>query len=407
MAAETAWAQAAPGLSERRASPRRAAHRAALITGPGYPQTATVMDVSLAGMRLQAARPVPPGTPVEVEVSAPDKPMPMMFRGTVVRSDVHAPGDTELGVRVMPPKPTLTNHAAQAAAPRPLPEPVPQATGVSPAPRDHRTRVLVIPIVLVLLVVVSGPLARRVTGAMTGLASGLDGAEPGVPLGAAPIEESSGPVGRADIARAGMGDFVAIPRPRLPKVPSVPAAIQVQPMAALVPAGEGTLPVPPPGPGGSGQIAAFAASPGGMEEAPDFVWEYAPAPARQVRLTVSKSRHEVTVHAEGEPVRRFPVGLGEGDSTPGGVFTIANKIVDPEWYNRGDPVKAGDPRNPLGSRWMGLAHGGTRIPVGFHATDDPSSIGRNEGLGCIRMHPADVEALFDLCQPGTPVTILP
>jgi lipoprotein-anchoring transpeptidase ErfK/SrfK len=407
MAAETAWAKAAPGLSERRASPRRAAHRPALITGPGYPQTATVVYVSLAGMRLHAARPVPPGTPVEVEVTAPESPAPMMFRGTVVRSDVHAPGDTELGVRVRPPKPPVTNHATHAAMPRPLPEPVPQAPEVSPASRDRRTRVLVIPIVLVLLVVVSGPLANRVTGAMTGLGSGPRWAGPGVPLASAPTEQNTGTAGRADIARAGIVDFASIPRPRFTAIPSVPAAVQGQPMAALVAAGEGALPVPPPVPGGPGQVAAPAASPGGMGEAPDFVWEYAPAPARQVRLTVSKSRHEVTVHAEGEPVRRFPVGLGEDGSTPEGVFTIANKIVDPEWYNRGDPVKAGDPRNPLGSRWMGLAHGGTRIPVGFHATDDPSSIGRNEGLGCIRMHPADVEALFDLCQPGTPVTILP
>ena len=72
-------------------------------------------------------------------------------------------------------------------------------------------------------------------------------------------------------------------------------------------------------------------------------------------------------------VRRFPVGVGRNDATPRGTFRIANKITDPDWYNRGEVVEAGSPLNPLGKRWMGLGMGGPENPAtsyGLHPTDD-------------------------------------
>jgi len=57
--------------------------------------------------------------------------------------------------------------------------------------------------------------------------------------------------------------------------------------------------------------------------------------------------------------------------------------------------------NPLGSRWIG-----TSAPnIGFHATPQDSSVGHAASHGCMRMHRADVERLYDLIRVGTPVDI--
>ncbi|MFP4501526.1 MAG: L,D-transpeptidase family protein [Candidatus Hydrogenedentota bacterium] len=124
-------------------------------------------------------------------------------------------------------------------------------------------------------------------------------------------------------------------------------------------------------------------------------------------VEVRKADYVLVVHVDGEPVRAFPVGLGRGGSTPTGTFRIANKITDPDWYNRGKTVKTGDPRNPLGSRWMGLANDNGPTVYGIHPTSESASIGGNESRGCVRMRPADAETLFRLCAKGTPVCIVP
>jgi len=111
---------------------------------------------------------------------------------------------------------------------------------------------------------------------------------------------------------------------------------------------------------------------------------------------------------EGERLHAaFPIGTGGLELSPLGTFTIANRITDPDWYNRGTVVPAGDPENPLGSRWMGLARNGEAIPYGIHGTNEPASIGLPESRGCIRMYPSDIERLFGWCTPGTMVFIRP
>jgi lipoprotein-anchoring transpeptidase ErfK/SrfK len=42
---------------------------------------------------------------------------------------------------------------------------------------------------------------------------------------------------------------------------------------------------------------------------------------------------------------------------------------------------------------------------GIHGTWDESTIGKSESAGCIRMKNRDVEELYVLLPPGTPVTI--
>ena len=105
----------------------------------------------------------------------------------------------------------------------------------------------------------------------------------------------------------------------------------------------------------------------------------------------------------------FPVATGQAVyPTPLGRFQIVVKWKDPWWYPPPDPWAAGEsptppgPDNPLGPRWMGLSAPG----VGIHGTNNESSIGYSVSHGCIRMHVADAEWLFDHVRIGTTVYIV-
>jgi len=107
-------------------------------------------------------------------------------------------------------------------------------------------------------------------------------------------------------------------------------------------------------------------------------------------------------------VKKYPVGIGAPETpTPTGDFVIRNKIVNPTWYSPEGPIPPGDPRNLLGTRWMGISS--DKIPLsrgyGIHGTSEPETIGKAESDGCIRMFNEDVEELFGLVTIGTPVII--
>lgn len=101
-------------------------------------------------------------------------------------------------------------------------------------------------------------------------------------------------------------------------------------------------------------------------------------------------------------VKRYPVGTGKHDNTPRGTFRINLRQQNPTWYRPGAaPVPFGSPENQLGTRWLGIDAQG----YGIHGTWEPETIGGPTSAGCIRMHNADVEELFDLVRVGTPVII--
>lgn len=130
-------------------------------------------------------------------------------------------------------------------------------------------------------------------------------------------------------------------------------------------------------------------------------------PSAGVFIDIDKSDFTLTVFRDGKRESSYPIGLGADGSTPEGRFTIANKIGKPTWFNKGDPVPAGDPRNPLGEHWLGLAAERLATAYGIHGTSEPSSIGRAASAGCIRMRPGDVAAVFQSAEVGTPVYIRP
>ena len=66
-----------------------------------------------------------------------------------------------------------------------------------------------------------------------------------------------------------------------------------------------------------------------------------------------------------------------------------------------ETIPGGDPRNELGSRWIGF-----KPSYGVHGTIFPESIGKAESHGCVRMNNKDVEELYGLVVVGTPVKII-
>ncbi len=125
----------------------------------------------------------------------------------------------------------------------------------------------------------------------------------------------------------------------------------------------------------------------------------------EVRLEVHKSTFTLTVYIGGLWFKDYQVGVGKNDRTPEGEFEIANRIVDPPWFWKGEAIPAGDPRNILGTRWMGFKNKPGLTGFGIHGTTEPEGIPGAVSRGCIRMRNEDVEELFHFVPLGTKVLI--
>ena len=103
-------------------------------------------------------------------------------------------------------------------------------------------------------------------------------------------------------------------------------------------------------------------------------------------------------------IRSFPVGLGESDGTPEGLFVVrpSSKLMNPEWINLRDRTRylANDPTNPIGEHWVGLegAEERTRTFTGYgiHGTVDPASVGKQQSMGCVRLLAPDVAIVYEI-----------
>ena len=119
-------------------------------------------------------------------------------------------------------------------------------------------------------------------------------------------------------------------------------------------------------------------------------------------IVVDKSQNILTLKASDEIFKTYRVSTGKNSCTPVGTFKITNKIVDPPWYPpTGKMIPSGDPRNVLGSRWLGISKQG----YGIHGTTDPASIGKSVTEGCIRLRNGEVEELYIIVPEGTEVVI--
>ena len=147
-----------------------------------------------------------------------------------------------------------------------------------------------------------------------------------------------------------------------------------------------------------------ATGPGGLTTS-----EAGRARAARRLVIIRVDAHRLYFYKGARPVRVFTVATGgTWTPTPQGRFRIVSKYRHPWWYppdsnwaKNLDPIPPG-PKNPLGTRWMGLSVSG----VGIHGTPNPTSVGYSISHGCIRMKRHDAESLFRLVRVGTPVWIL-
>ena len=134
-------------------------------------------------------------------------------------------------------------------------------------------------------------------------------------------------------------------------------------------------------------------------------------------LVINVAEMRIYYYPSGKSVvRTWPVSIGRaGWETPLGKTTIVQKKVGPTWTPpdsiRDDYLRQGKtlprvvgpgPDNPLGSHALYLGFPQYLI----HGTNKPYSIGMRVSYGCVRMYPEHIAELFEMVDPGTPVTLV-
>jgi lipoprotein-anchoring transpeptidase ErfK/SrfK len=120
------------------------------------------------------------------------------------------------------------------------------------------------------------------------------------------------------------------------------------------------------------------------------------------RLVVSLPDRKMALVENGKVKKVYIVAVGKKSTpSPTGTFTIMNRVTNPTYSHEGKVVAPG-PKNPVGTRWMGLSAKG----YGIHGTNVPSSIGKAASHGCIRMRKDDLEELFASVEKGDQVEIV-
>lgn len=115
-------------------------------------------------------------------------------------------------------------------------------------------------------------------------------------------------------------------------------------------------------------------------------------------------------------VHTYPISIGRGGwATPHSLTRIIGMSKNPTWHppesirkehaEKNDPLPASvppGPENPLGKFALRLGLSGYLI----HGTNEPRGIGMRVTHGCIRLHPDDIEDLFNRVAVDTPVAIV-
>lgn len=138
-----------------------------------------------------------------------------------------------------------------------------------------------------------------------------------------------------------------------------------------------------------------------------------PPPVQDVVVTVSKSASALTVTdaASNRVLLYAPVTTGsEKDPLPVGEWKVTGVSLNPPfnynpnlfWDANPKDTKAKippGPNNPVGVVWIDLS----KEHYGIHGTPEPSTIGRTESHGCVRLTNWDALNVATLVRPGTKV----
>ncbi|MCF6409871.1 L,D-transpeptidase family protein [Pseudalkalibacillus salsuginis] len=137
-----------------------------------------------------------------------------------------------------------------------------------------------------------------------------------------------------------------------------------------------------------------------------FFFVHQPASASSASyIIINKSNNQLAYFENNQLIKVFHVATGKKPSyTPEGRFKVVNKIVNRPYYT--GKIPGGDPRNPLGNRWLGLnARGTWGTTYAIHGNNNANLIGQYVSAGCIRMHNNEVQWLYNRVPVNTPVII--
>jgi lipoprotein-anchoring transpeptidase ErfK/SrfK len=119
-------------------------------------------------------------------------------------------------------------------------------------------------------------------------------------------------------------------------------------------------------------------------------------------IVVSLEDRKLALVEDGQVKKVYTVAVGKPTTpSPSGTFTIARRVKNPTYLHNGKTVLPG-PRNPVGTRWMGLSVKG----YGIHGTNEPKSIGKAASHGCIRMAQKDLEEMYEMVSVGDTVELV-
>jgi hypothetical protein len=117
---------------------------------------------------------------------------------------------------------------------------------------------------------------------------------------------------------------------------------------------------------------------------------------------VRLDKHELTLMLQDRYAGRFTVGVGRDQPKLDGNYTVRDKALSPAYYGPdGMNIGPNDPKNPLGSAWIGLTD-----RIGIHGVNDPQSIGRDDNRGSICVGDRDLQDLYGILSVGSRVTIM-
>ncbi len=138
-----------------------------------------------------------------------------------------------------------------------------------------------------------------------------------------------------------------------------------------------------------------------------------PPPKAASIVVDASARTVMALDSGGQVLAAYPATIGsEHDPLPAGDWKITGIIKDP-WFNYNPNLFwdaaakdskariAPGPNNPVGVVWMGLS----KEHYGIHGTPEPSTVGRTQSHGCIRLTNWDAAELARMVGPGTPAVL--
>ena len=116
---------------------------------------------------------------------------------------------------------------------------------------------------------------------------------------------------------------------------------------------------------------------------------------------------QMVVYVDGEKTHTFKVAAGKFSTpTPRGNFYVYEYTDQVHWpAGNGKSYGPNDRRNAMQGGYYAAFMELNGLPVAFHSTNNPGSVGTYASGGCIRMYKADAETVIDLTYEGMPVII--